>query len=83
VPGRSYSRGANFLAGTASVGNGAHIVRVYFFELQGLDDDVEIGDGEGRARNLEDIGARLAIFARVQVGALDKVITVISVATPW
>ena len=65
--------GANFLAGAASVGNGAHVVDVYFFELEGFDDDVEIGDGEGRARNLEDIGAEVGDFLLdVEVGALDE-----------
>ncbi len=65
--------GANFLAGWATVGYGAHIIHVYFFELEGLDDDIEIGDGKGRARNLEDVGAEVCDFLLdVQVGALDE-----------
>ena len=47
--------GANFFAAGASVGNRLHVVEFDFAILQSLDDDVEVGDRERRARNLEDV----------------------------
>jgi len=56
--------------------HGAHIVRVYFFELQALMILLKSVTAEGRARNLEDIGAQVGDFLLdVQVAPWTRVIT--------
>src|SRR5713226_5716877 len=51
--------GAHVLASGAAFGNGAHVLELNLFELQRLDDDVEIGHCEGSARDLKDVCAKV------------------------
>jgi len=54
--------GADFAAVGATVGDGFACHRIRFCVLERLDDDVEVGDCERRAGDLEDVGSRFAIF---------------------
>src|SRR5207248_803441 len=68
---RDAGSSANLSTGGTLVGDGLHVVQFDLPVFQGFDDDIEVGDGKGRARHLKNIGAQIRnLFFDEDVGAL-------------
>src|SRR5215467_2624134 len=63
--------GADFRARRTALGDRAYVFRLDFLVLERLDDDAEVGDGERRAGDLEDVGSEIGdLVFDIEVGTL-------------